>query len=223
VKGPFVDAMRRLLAAPYRDKRQQENVGGALWLYVWLVAIVNSSGHVCRTRESLAKDIGATDAEIEQWLTQLEATELIQVLTPSPYLALKLCSWPREASATRQNRSDIGPRKPVQSNVPVGSSMLLPAGKASAASKAGKPGVDGGSGEGEGLLAEAQAVLAVADLGPLGTLLAEHPAPRVRDALARVARTPQTQIRKSRFALFRYLLLHSSQPSSHEPNPPHQP
>jgi hypothetical protein len=214
--------MRALLGAPYRDSHGREAVGDALWLYAWLVAIVNTSGHVCRTRASLAKDIGATDAEIETWIERLEDSKLIQVLTPSPYLALKLRSWPREARDTSQMPMQFGPSRAEQRNVPVGSSLLLLAGKANA-SNAGKQGVDGGAGEGEGLLAEAQAVVAAPDVSSLRELVAKHPPERIRDALARVSRTPPGQIRKSRLALFRYLLAQPPQPSLHDPDPPHQP
>ena len=72
MRGSAIEVMRALLVAPYREKLGREAIGDALWLYAWLVAIVNTSGHVCRARASLAKDVGATDAEIETWLRGLQ-------------------------------------------------------------------------------------------------------------------------------------------------------
>jgi hypothetical protein len=182
-------------------------VGEAIWLYVYLLSNAMRTGHILRDRERLCRDLGIDESTLDTWIRGLTGNELVKVRARGSCLVFKLTLWPIESLTEGQDTSDSRLDKAVQSNVPVGSSLLLPASKAG---KASKPGVDGGLGEGEGLLAEAQAVLAVSDLEPLRRLLAGQSEARIRDALARVSRTPPTQIRKSRFALFRHILLTSA-------------
>lgn len=199
--------VRDLVAAPFIVSESRTRVGDALWLYVWLVSHANTAGHICRTQSTLAADLNVTESVVEQWIANLAATHLIEIHTPSPYLVLKLRFWRGSGAsstlADAENGLQTGLQKPVQNNVPVSSSLLLPD---SITSKPIDRGVDRGLGEGEGLVAEAQAVLGLAEVAPLRDLIAQHPPPVVRQALVRVASTPAAQIRKSRFALFRYLL-----------------
>jgi hypothetical protein len=219
----LTEHIRVLLRAPFELLRARSRVGEALWLYVYLVSHAMKTGHVFRSREHLSRELGAEEVQIDRWIAALVETRLIMLQSKAPYLVIKLCFWPGNGGNSAAHTSEKKPealQKAEQSNVPVGSSLLLPASKAS---NAGKQGVDGGLGEGEGLLAEAQAVVALSDVTALRALLSKHSPPQVRDALARVARTPVSQIRKSRFALFRYLLVQSSQFTSHDPDPQNQP
>lgn len=215
---------RELFAAPFTIPESRGRIGDALWLYVWLVSQANTAGHVCRTLSTLADDLHVAENVIDQWIDVLATAQLLEIHSSSPYLVLKLRFWPRSGSDNAVERAETpaneGSQSMQQTNVPVSGSKLP------IDSKASKPidrGVDRGLGEGEGLLAEAQAVLAVPDLAPLHELLGKHPPPRVRQALARVARTPREQIRKSRFALFRYLLATLPTNLHHDHDPPHQP
>ena len=65
---------------------------------------------------------------------------------------------------------------------------------------------DGGAGEGEALLREVVSALGEANTDEIRQLMGRFPAGIVREALRRVESTPPAQIRKSRLALFRYLL-----------------
>lgn len=65
---------------------------------------------------------------------------------------------------------------------------------------------DGGLGEG-GLLQKARDVLGDLDEEELRVILDRHSPGRVARALERVEKTPKERIRKSRLALFRYLLV----------------
>lgn len=220
----LTNEVRQLLSAPFTIPESRARIGDALWLYVWLVSHANTAGHICRTQSTLAADLHVTEGVVEQWIATLATTHLIEIHTPSPYLVLKLRFWRGSGAASSPTDAEIGLQaglqKPVQSNVPVSSSLLLPD---SFTSKPIDRGVDRGLGEGEGLVVEAQAVLGLADVAPLRDLIALHPPPVVRQALARVAATPGEQIRKSRFALFRYLLNTLPTNSPHDHDPPHQP
>ncbi len=196
-----------------------DRLGGALWLYVDLALEANSSGHVCRTLATLAADLGVAERDVDTWLRKLTAANLVIVQVPSPYLVIKLLFWSREApdapvaaaENTRQSAFTL-------SSVPVSSGKLLPEQQPKAAPAAG---VVGGLGEGEGLLETARRVLEPVNADQLAALLDRYPKAVVTKALGRVERTPEGQIRTSRLALFRFLLVKFSQ-ESHAPTPPHQ-
>lgn len=216
---PVATNLRALAAGMVARDVDRTALKDAIWLYCWLIAMVNSSGHVNRTRASLAADLGTTENEVARHLSLLDSHNLIRVLVPSPYLVIRMSLWRDSITATTRTTAENTLPNDALSNVPVpGSSKLLPEQQPKAAPAAG---VDGGAGEGEGLLAQAQSRLGPVDGAALQKLLAQHPPPAVRAALARVARTPQGRIRKSRFALFRYLLIHASTPHDHDT--PHQP
>lgn len=202
---------RDLLAAPLHVQRGIDRLGRSLWLYVRLVAIANASGHICRTLDSLANDLGVQPGQAEVWLARLVHVGLVSVLTPPPYLVTKLRFW--SASDDETSRSS-GQNGDSHREVPVSSKQ--------AAAAALKKTEDGGAGEGGGeFVAEVLQVLGETDAGEFRELIEQLPRPVVLKALLRVKSTPSDQIRKSRAALFRYLLNKFSR-ESHATTPPHQ-
>jgi hypothetical protein len=178
-----------------------QKIGDALWLYVRLVAITNGNGQVCRTLDSLAKDLGVKPEQVEAWLVRLVHAGLVGVHVPAPYLVIKLRFWSgsdgEHSAASGENGSNGVPHR----DVPVSSSKL----QAAAASSSKRE--DGGLGEGgEALLAEVLRVLGETDGAEFRDLLPQFPKPVILKALLRVKTTPGNQIRKSKAALFRYLL-----------------
>ena len=172
-------------------------LGRALWLYVILIIRAGDRGRVIRTTPHLAKDIGVSEDTLVTWLNRLRDAGLVEVQSPPPYLVTKLRFWPGRSSS----RADMGPASSSKSAlrqgyVPVSSS------KAAAAAKR----EDGGVGEGETLLDQTIETLGSADREEIRALIENYPSELTRRALARVQNTPDAQIRKSREALFRYLL-----------------
>jgi hypothetical protein len=198
---------RDLLAAPLAVRGGVERIGRALWLYLRLVEIANTSGHICRTLESLARDLAITPERVEDWLRRLEETGLVLVQHPAPYLVLKLRFWSdHDFESTSTAASPSGDGGYSQRVVPVGSSKLQQPHAA-----ASKKTEDGGLGEGgRALFSEILRVLGPADEDELRKLLGQFPEPIVRRALLRVKATPPWEIRKSKAALFRYLLVQFS-------------
>lgn len=174
-------------------------VGQAIWLYLYVLLHVGHDGRLCRKSERIAADLGAGAAEVETWLTRLVGAELVAVLNPSPFLAIRLPLWSGNGHGQVVNRAESsGPNSAVHVDVPVSSS--------SAAAASSNHGEDGGQGEGEGLLREVLATLGEADPTEFAKLIAQYPSAVVRRALRRVQATPPAQIKKSKAALFRYLL-----------------
>jgi hypothetical protein len=68
---------------------------------------------------------------------------------------------------------------------------------------------DGGPGEGDKLLQEILATLGELDPGPFRGVLQHFSPAKIRSTLVRVRATPPEKLRKSRTALFRYLLARS--------------
>lgn len=223
MSGEQGQVARGLLAAPFATPRAIERLGTALWLYVWLALEANTSGHVCRTGNTMAGRLGVTATEVEHWLSELVEAKLIEMQTPPPYLVIKLRFWPArnfseggfEAGNSRESAAASGSGA---IDVPVSSSKLLPEQQPEAAPATG---VVGGAGEGEGLLETAQRILEPLQADQVAALLKGYPKPVVTKALARVERMPLGQIRSSRLALFRFLLVKFSR-ESHAPTPPHQ-
>jgi hypothetical protein len=65
---------------------------------------------------------------------------------------------------------------------------------------------DEGLGEGDPILSEMRGLFGEADAADLRPVIAGYPPALVRQALERVKATPSRQIKKSRTALFRFLL-----------------
>ncbi len=203
---------RDMLAAPFTLPYAVKDLGRSLWLYLWLVLRANRLGLVCRTQCSLGSDLGSDEACLSDWLKRLEAASLITIEHPAPYLVIKLRFWPGIDTDSLDFRAAM-PRAEAPG------SKLLPEQQPEAAPAAG---VDGGAGEGEGLLGEAERILGPGHEVELAEVVSHHGAALVRDSLRRVEKTPPSQIRKSRYALFRYLLIRLSHAShdGHAPNHP---
>lgn len=200
-----------LLAAVFRVPGAVRAIGDALWLYAWLVTIANASGLVCRTLLSLAKDLEVGEGHAQAWIGKLVAADLVTVETPAPYLVMKLRFWPGEGEGeARRDRETTAPAADARIDVPVSSSLLLAAAAEKQSEQAGKR-EEGGTGEGEQLLAEALEILGEQDAPHVRELVAKFPRDVVRRAMLRVKVTPPFLIRKSKLALFRYLLATFSQ------------
>jgi hypothetical protein len=174
------------------------DIGRALPLYLDLLVHALAGGTVIRTRERLAEDLAVSEADIDDLLGRLERAGLIELRSPAPFLAIRLRFWPGRRPRPR-------PLPPADAlslvEVPVGSSSKQQ--HAAAFKQFG----DRGPGEGVPLATEAAGVLGVAaENAELAALLSAFPEPLIRRALTRVRATPMREIRKSRLALFRYLL-----------------
>ena len=190
-----------LLAAPLRVDRAVERLGRSLWLYVSLVSIANDRGLAVRNVERLAAILGVAREQVEAWLARLNEAGLVEIQSPPPFLVARLRFWPDEAApagASRPLGGDSVGGAPV--DVPVGGSNA-------AAAASNKQREEEGAGEGETLFAAV-----VSELGPdqdpeaVRSLFGRYPISSIRRALRRVQETPPGSIRRSKAALFRYLL-----------------
>lgn len=190
----------RLLSAALDVPERVNVLGPAIWLYCYLLVTVGHDGRLCRQAGRIAADLSASAADVETWLTRLVEARLVAVLNPSPFLAIRLPLWSGNGHRqTVDGAENSGPSGAVHVDVPVSSSSA-------AAAASSNQGENGGQGEGEGLLRDVLAVLDEADPTEFAKLIAQYPSAVVRRALRRVQSTPPAQIRKSKAALFRYLL-----------------
>jgi hypothetical protein len=189
----------RALAAPLSFPGFREEIGEAIWLYLYLLVSANYRGVVLRHLSRLGNDLAVPAGKVEAWLSRLQGTRLIDIESAAPFLAIKLRSW----SSDEGHRSEQPAEKPKQS---IDSPLGVPVGSNAAAAAASSNRENGGPGEGEGLLRDVLSILGETDEAEFREILKQHPAERVRQALARVQATPASQIRKSKAALFRYLL-----------------
>jgi hypothetical protein len=190
-----------LLAVP----EFRSNVGDAVWTYLALLKAANFSGVVSKRSDQIAAALMTDEPTLLADLSRLSDLGLIRSLNPAPYLVIQLALWPGKVDA---------PRLVVHaasSEAPVTHSEVSVSGSAAAAASASQPEV-GGQGEGGVLLDRVLTVLGPeADVEEMRDLLGAHPAETVRRALQRVEETPARQIRRSRTALFRYLLTRLNQ------------
>ena len=171
------------------------NLGRALWLYVLLITRAGDRGRIIRTTPHLAKDLRVSEDTIITWLSRLRDAALVEVQSPPPYLVTKLRFWPSRSSSQKEDSPVSGSKSSLrQGYVPVSSS------------KAAAKREDGGVGEGETLLDQTLQTLGSADREEINALIENYPSDLIHRALVRVRNTPDSQIRKSREALFRYLL-----------------
>lgn len=192
------DQARRVIEAPLRVTGGRVLVGDALWLYVTLASIANFRGIVCRRSDRLAEGLAIEESRLTEWLSRLETAGLVELQSGSPFLVIKLNPWSGSPDPGATSGPDsTRPAASLQSEVPVSSSV------AAAASSNRE---DGGQGEGEALFAEVQAVLGDTDAAEFRDVHMQYAPAVVRQALRRVQTTPAAQIRKSKAALFRYLL-----------------
>jgi hypothetical protein len=201
---------RSAVEAPLTLKDAIDSLGRAVWLYLHLLKIANPPPIVLRTVERLAEELALPEQTIEEWLRRLSASKLIRIDSPPPFLVIKLLSWLDSGDATSEGLgSASGLNGYSHSEVPVSSSKQQ-------AAAAPKQTGEGGAGEGEGLLNEVAQALDGADREEVRSLIGEFPKPVVLKALIRVKTTPSSQIRKSKLALFRYLLTKfASNPHAH--------
>jgi hypothetical protein len=173
----------------------------ALWLYLAMVLNSGSNGTVVRTRKRFAEDLGVPEEDVDAWLPRLVDSGLVRVFSPAPYLVVKLESWSGASDANvRSSREKQGNAAAAREVFEDSNSFL---GNTSNAIAIG----DGGAGEGASLLKTARRVLGDLDDDELRVILEKHPPKRVARALDRVEKTPPERIRKSKLALFRYLLV----------------
>ena len=186
-----------LLAVP----ECRSTVGDAVWTYLALMKAANHRGLVCKRSDQIAATLNTDEATLLADLAKLSGLGLIRSLNPAPYLVIQLTLWPgKDASPHKPAPVETGPRPAAHVEVPVSS------GEAAAAASASRPEV-GGQGEGGDLLDHVLTVLGPdADAKEMRELVAVHPSELVRRAIQRVEATPTRQIRRSRTALFRYLL-----------------
>jgi len=194
-----------VLTAPMGVGRVVETLGRALWLYHALLLAANRHGTVVRTRMRFAKELSVPEETIDAWLERLVAADLVEQKSPSPYLVLTLRFWSGKRSTSKASSPESSGSSGLRTKeVPVSRQQQLPA--------ADENNGDRGPGEGGALLAEARDLLGPGDTDEIADLISRHPAPVVRRAIHRVRITPAHQIRKSRLALFRYLLVKFSTP-----------
>jgi transposase-like protein len=174
-------------------------LANAVRLYVHLARLATPWGLIIRSRKRLAGDIGVSENAIDRWVKRLAETHLVHVQVPSPFLVIRMRFWSASVDSRVKESTPAGPEASTRENAP-GSSELQ---QAAAASKS--SGV-GGLGEGVPLSADVRAVLGDADATEVAALVDQYPEYIVRKALRRVELTPASQIRKSKLALFRYLL-----------------
>jgi hypothetical protein len=158
-------------------------------------------GLVIVRQEVLEHEVHASEAQLRDALAALEREEQLRVLSPLPYLvvALPRRMWP----SAPPNPSKTGPNpRPKPSRGYSYSFHKHNQSKAIAIE-------DGGLGEGDSLLEEILATLGESDPKPFRAVLEHFSAAKIRAALVRVRATPPEKLRKSRTALFRYLLARS--------------
>ena len=185
-----------LLAVP--DFRS--NVGDAVWTYLALLKAANYRGVVSKRSDQIAEMLKTDEPALIADLAKLSDLGLIRSLNPAPYLVIQLAMWPGKEEVPPPNVPVASSETPaVRSEVPVSSA-------AAAAASASQQEV-GGQGEGGALVDRVLAVLGPeADAVDMRDLVATYPVETVRRALTRVEATPARQIRRSKTALFRYLL-----------------
>lgn len=188
MSGIFSLHARRIIEAPLQLTGGRALVGDALWLYCMLACRANYRGVVSRQSDRLAQDLELDEEQLVEWLNRLRNAGLVEVYAPKPYLVIKLLKWSESEGEAARNAPET---EHSSSNA--------------AASTSSKQ-EDGGQGEGEALLQEVLAVLEEADAEEFRRLLQGRAPEVVRRALHRVRTTPPQQIRKSKAALFRYLL-----------------
>ena len=190
-----------LLAVP----EFRSNIGDAVWTYLALLKAANFTGVVSKRSDQIAAMLKIDEPMLLADLARLSDFGLIRSLNPAPYLVIQLAMWPGKVDAPGSIARAASSETPVtHEEARVGSSA--------AATSASQSEV-GGQGEGGELLDRVLAVLGPeADVEEMRDLLRTHPAETVRRALERAEATPTRQIRRSRTALFRYLLTKLNQP-----------
>lgn len=197
---------RAAIDAALRPRDPVGSLGRAAWLYLALLSAASDRGVVIRTRKHLAKTLAVSEPTLEIWLSRFANAGLITIKSPSPYLIILLRFWSNSATNEAADPSETGGKgDSPQEEVPVSSNSYSNSNAIS--SNAG----DRGQGEGETLANAIRSLLPDVETSEIERILARYPQAVIRKTLERVAKTPATKIRKSRTALFRYLLAKFSQ------------
>lgn len=194
---------RTLVEAPLLVENGALGLGQSVWLYLWLVAHINHRGYVCREITRVSDALHAPVETIAEWLAVLQAAGLITCEHPAPYLVIRLCFWSADADA---DPPKPGLEAPESAAAVPPARIEVPVRQQAAAADQSNSGEGAGGGEPD--LATACRILAIpeSEQFEVADILSRHPPALIRRALERVAATPASQIRKSRLALFRYLL-----------------
>ena len=192
MSGLHPDA-RRIIEAPLQAGGRRL-IGEALWLYLRLVAFANHRGVIIRRADRLIAEVELEEDVLTEWLERLKKAGLVEVFAPKPYLVVKLRFWSDKSLAEGQKTAT---RAAERVEVPVSSKAIA---------AIGKTGVKGGQGEGEELLRDILRVLGETDPEPFRGVLHSFSSEVIRTVLRRIEATPDSQIRKSKTALFRLLL-----------------
>jgi len=196
----------RAVLAAVRPDGPAAVLGRALRLYLALVLAANSHGLVVRTRMRLAGELTVSEHDVDRWLARLSEAHLVRLLSPAPYLAIKLLFWSGDAaSVVEKPQQSASKSASSHREVPVSSNSNAAA--IALSSNAG----DRGQGEGDALAAAIRAILPDAESAEVERILTRYPHAVLRKTLDRVEKTPASRIRKSKAALFRFLLAKFSQ------------
>lgn len=196
-------------------RRPVAALGRAVWLFLALLRAAHRTGTVLRTREHLSQDLGVPEASIDDWVSRLVGVKLIEVRNPAPYLVIQIRSWSADGPHSEGNQRVLQEAPPPTANsVPVSSSS-----NDRTATALRKKNWDGGPGEGIGLRERLRAELPDLPEPELAAVLRVYSAAAVERALERLRRVPDGKIRKSRLALFRFLLTKTKQ-ADHATTPP---
>jgi len=187
-----------VLDALFAVPRPVASLGRAIWLFAALIRHAGYGGTVIRTQARLAEELGVTETDVTAWLDRIVMANLVRVQSPLPYLVCRVVSWSGEGA---------------EPSVPASDSPAFP--KAHIEDSYGNAGNNrsgnqaiagiGGAGERD-LAALAREVLGPDIEAELPAILARHSEDRIRRAIDKVRGTPPEKIRKSRVALFRYLI-----------------
>ncbi len=160
----------------------------------------NHRGLVLTRAPVLQEALRCSFEELYRALAQVSISEPIEILTPLPYLVLAfrprmLPGMHRETAKTPANASRSLARGYSYSfhNQSIDQSKAIAI-------------EDGGAGEGGTLLQEILETLGERDPAPFRGVLDHHAPERIRTVLKRVRATPPERLKKSRTALFRFLL-----------------
>jgi hypothetical protein len=164
-----------------------------------LKAKANNKGYVIARADALQAELGCSFDELQSAVHALSASKKLRILSDFPFLMVALArkKWASEPAGSARSAEKSGTPASLayshsfQSSTDESRAVALE---------------DGGAGEGEALLQEILATLGESDPSTFRGVL-EHYAPsHVRAVLRRVRATPPEKIRKSRTALFRFLL-----------------
>jgi len=195
------DIPRSTIDALFTSNLLLPRIASAVRLYLHLARLAAPWGTIIRSRKRLANDIGVSEHAIDRWVRRLADARLIRIQVPSPFLVIRMSFWSISTVRGVEKATPAGPEANDTDNARGGSSKLPEPAVASSKSSG-----EGGRGEGAALIPEVRAVLGDDDTAEVSELLDQYPAYVIRKALNRVRLTPQSQIRKSKAALFRYLL-----------------